>query len=107
MCDIAARAGGMDFQKVQEQWKWQAMIRKERKIELNNFKNHMARFAREEERAAKAGGDATSESGSTSSTSHSNGSKKVTYPLTGLGSVPPRVIPSMDPEQFMVSLLYS
>ena len=104
MCDIAARAGGMDFQKVQEQWKWQAMIRKERKIELNNFKNHMARFAREEASSKSTTGAQDVGSEGSDSSAQVNLSKKVSYPLTGLGSVPPRNIPAMDPEQFVVSL---
>ena len=97
MCDIAARAGGMDFQKVQEQWKWQAMIRKERKIELNNFKAHMDRFARQK---SKQSGSADA---NRPANKKSDDESTIKFPAQGLGQLPPKVVPAMEPKKFVVS----
>ena len=101
----ATRAGGMDFQKVQESCKWQEMIRHERAIEMENLMVPLRVWHKEGRLKKTALGNKldklVAETGGYSS-GHGNSAadSKVWFPTMGLGPIVPKNVAAMEPNKF-------
>ena len=99
----ATRAGGMDFQKVQESRKWVEMIKQERGIEMTNMMAHIRKWHGEGHLKGYAMGDRLdAEAKLAAELGEKDLTKsKVWFPTMGLGADIPKSTKTIEPKTFV------
>ena len=97
----ATRAGGMDFQKVQESRKWVEMIKQERGIEMSNMMAHIRKWHAEGHLKGYPMGDRLDKEAAAGLHKKDMTKSKVWFPTMGLGAGIPKSIETIEPKKFV------
>lgn len=97
----ATRAGGMDFQKVQESRKWAEMIKQERGIEMSNMMAHIRKWHGEGHLKGYSIGERLDAEEKSGLFKNNPKKSKLWFPTMGLGAEIPKSVQTIEPQNFV------